>query len=165
MKPLVALAFVMFFAGCGYYPVARFAKKALNDNLYVELKVNSANTENSVEIKDLLNKLIVSRFQKNLASKDDADTIITVEIVSVRDSSIATNNDGFTTFYRVNVRVKFFYKNKRGDEREFYNSAYQDYAVSLEDPLITYANKLEAIKEASSQCVDKFLTQIAYQGR
>ena len=164
MKALV-LAFLMLFGGCGYYPVAHFVKKALSDNLYVALKVNSANTENSVEIKDLLNKLIVSRFQKNLVSKDDADTIITIEITSVTDSSIATNSDGFTTFYRASIRVKFLYKNKRGDEREFYNSAYQDYAVSLDDPLITYANKLEAIKEASNQCIDRFLTQIAYQGK
>ena len=69
------------------------------------------------------------------------------------------------TLARAKIRVKFLYKNKRGDEREFYNSAYQDYAVSLEDPLITYANKLEAIKEASNQCIDRFLTQIAYQGK
>ena len=115
MKALV-FAFLMLFSGCGYYPVAHFVKKALSDNLYVALKVNSANTENSVEIKDLLNKLIVSRFQKNLVSKDDADTIITIEITSVTDSSIATNSDGFTTFYRASIRVCLLYTSDAADD-------------------------------------------------
>lgn len=162
---IFALIFALFFVGCGYKPVAYFSKKALGDGVYVALKVNVANTENSVEIKDLLNQLIVSRFQRKLVDKKDADTIIKLEITDVSDSSIATNTDGFTTFYRVTIRVKFEYDNRLKQSKVFYNTAYQDYAVSLEDPLITYNNKLEAIRDASSQCIDRFLTQIAYQGK
>ncbi|RDU74023.1 hypothetical protein CQA57_03495 [Helicobacter anseris] len=161
----VFVVFLILFSGCGYKPVAHFAKRALGDSIYVSLKVNVANTESSVEIKDLLNKLIATRFQKNLVEKQEADTIVNLEILNVTDTSIATNTDGFTTFYRVNIRVKFEFTNQKKETKLFYNSAYQDYAVSLEDPLITYNNKLEAIKEASNQCIDSFLTQIAYQGK
>lgn len=162
----IFLFFVMLlFSGCGYKPVAHFTKKALGDSVYVSLKINAANTESSVEIKDLLNKLIATRFQKRLVEKSEADTIINLEILNVTDTSIATNTDGFTTFYRVSIRTKFEYINKIKEKKIFYNNAYQDYAVSLEDPLITYNNKLEAIREASNQCVDSFLTQIAYQGK
>lgn len=162
---IIFVFFIVILCGCGYKPVAHFSKKALGDSVYVSLKVNVANTESSVEIKDLLNKLIATRFQKKLVEKQEADTIINLEILNVTDTSIATNTDGFTTFYRVNIRVKFEFKNQKKETKLFYNSAYQDYAVSLEDPLITYNNKLEAIREASSQCIDSFLTQIAYQGK
>ncbi|WP_104698070.1 MULTISPECIES: LPS assembly lipoprotein LptE [unclassified Helicobacter] len=162
---ILTLIFMLLFTGCGYKPVAHFSKKALGDGIYVSLKVNVANTESSVEIKDLLNQLVVTRFQRKLVDKKDADTIINLEIMEVTDNSIATNTDGFTTFYRVTVRVRFEYDNRVDQSKVFYNTAYQDYAVSLEDPLITYNNKLEAIRDASNQCIDKFLTQIAYQGK
>ncbi len=165
MKSLAFFILMLFFVGCGYYPVAHFTKKALGENIYVSLKVHVANAENSVAIKDMLNRLIVARFQKKLTDQESADTIITIEITSVNDSSIATNSDGFTTFYRAGVGVRFDYKSKKGEEKTFHNYAYSDYAVSLEDPLITYSNRLEAINNASNQCIDKFLTQIAYQGK
>lgn len=159
------LALVLFFMGCGYYPVSHYSKKSLGDLVYVDLRINLANTENSVELKDILNKAIVARFQRRLAEKDQADSIINLFLRTASDTSIATDTNGFTTFYRVNVEIVFNYENRFGKKGEFVNVAYSDYAVSLEDPLITYSNRLEAIKEASIQCIDKFLAQMAYEGR
>ncbi|CBG40261.1 LPS assembly lipoprotein LptE [Helicobacter mustelae] len=163
-----AIAFVLlsfFLSGCGYQPIAHYAKKALGDSIFVNLKMNLANPENSIEIKDMVNRAIIAKFQNRLASRDEASTTLTVELQNVTDTSIATNTDGFTTFYRVNIQIAFLYKNHLGKEGDFVNSAYFDYAVSLEDPLITYMNRLDAIRQASLQCIDRFLTQIAHEGK
>lgn len=162
---IFGLVFALMLTGCGYYPVAHYSKKALGDSVYVSLKVNLANTENSVELKDILNKAVVSRFQTKLVSKEEADTVLYLELKNASDTSIATNTNGFTTFYRVNVEILFSYKNSFGKESSFTNSAYYDYAVSLEDPLVTYSNRIDAIREASLQCIDRFLVQMAYEGR
>ena len=165
IKLLLAFCIGLFISGCGYAPIAHYSQKALGNSVYIDLKINAANTENSVALRDLLNKVVVMRFQKELKNKEEADSVIYVEMTNIQDQSIATNSDGFTTFYRVNLTLSFKYSNRTHKETQFSNSAYYDYAVSLEDPAVTYENRLDAIEQATIQCVDKFLSQVAYQGK
>ncbi|PAF53969.1 hypothetical protein BKH42_03100 [Helicobacter sp. 13S00482-2] len=165
MRFFLALGIFLFFYGCGYLPSAYYAQKVLGDSVYVKLIVNLPNPENSVQLKDILNRAIISRFQNTLTSQKDADSIITIEITDVSDTSIATNEQGFTTFYRATAYVTFTYKNKRGQSKTFKNNGYYDYSVSLENPLTTYNNRFYAIEQATSQTVDKFITQVSYQGK
>ncbi|WP_257874406.1 LPS assembly lipoprotein LptE [Helicobacter sp. 11S02596-1] len=155
----------IFLSACGYLPIASYTQKVLGDSVYVKLIVNLPNPENSVQFKDILNKAVISRFQNKLASQKDADSIITIEITKVTDTSIATNEQGFTTFYRATVFVTFTYTNKKGMSKTFDNSGYYDYAVSLENPLITYNNRYYGINQAIEQTIDKFITQVSYQGK
>ncbi|MDO7253425.1 LPS assembly lipoprotein LptE [Helicobacter cappadocius] len=165
MRAFVFLGIFLFFCGCGYFPSAYYAQKVLGDSVYVKLIVNLPNPENSVQLKDALNRAVISRFQSTLASQKDADSIITIEITDVTDTSIATNEQGFTTFYRAFAYVTFTYANKRGQSETFKNTGYYDYAVSLENPLTTYNNRFYAIEQATNQTIDKFITQVSYQGK
>ena len=47
----------IFYLGCGYKPMSYFANKALGDKVYVKLKINLENPEESVRIKDMINEL------------------------------------------------------------------------------------------------------------
>lgn len=156
---------LFFLVGCGYIPMANYTQKVLGDGVYVKLIVNLPNPENSVDFKDALNQAVISRFQNRLASEKNADSIITINMTNVTDTQIASNEQGFTTFYRATVYVTYTYKNKMGKTGSFENSGYYDYAVSLEDPLTTYNNRYDAIKQALSQTIDKFITQVAYQSK
>ena len=100
MKALLFFILLLLFKGCGYKPISAYAQNALGDSIYVKLIVNLPNPENSVEFKDLMNRLVVQRFQSRLASEKDADSIIIIEITNVTDTSITQNKEGFTTFYR-----------------------------------------------------------------
>lgn len=156
----------LVFCGCGYAPVAHYSQNALGNSVYIDLKVNLANTENSVQLRDLLYKVMVARFQKEIKGKEEADSIISVVIKHISDTSIATDKNGFTTFYRANITIEFDIKNKgTRQSKVLTNSAYYDYAVSLADPTITYNNRLEAIAEAGGQCIDRLISQIAYYGK
>ncbi|PAF48183.1 hypothetical protein BKH46_02435 [Helicobacter sp. 12S02634-8] len=165
MKKILLLGVLGLLWGCGYLPAAYYAQKALGDSVYVQLVVNLPNPENSVQFKDSLNKAVISRFQNRLASQKNADSIITIKITKVTDTSIATNEQGFTTFYRATVYADFTYANKKGGSKTFENNGYYDYAVSLENPLVTYNNRFYAIDQAINQTIDKFITQVAYQGK
>ncbi|PAF42029.1 LPS assembly lipoprotein LptE [Helicobacter sp. 11S03491-1] len=165
MKYIFYTFIFLIISGCGYFPTAYYAKKVLGDSIYVKLIVNLPNPESSVQFKDALNKAVVSRFQSKLADQKDADSIITIEITNVTDISIATNEQGFTTFYRATVYIDFIYKNKQGKSGAFHNNGYYDYAVSLENPLTTYNNRYYAIEQATNQAIDKFVAQISYQGK
>ncbi|UOR90390.1 hypothetical protein E5P86_07215 [Helicobacter pylori] len=165
MRALFFFILLFLFKGCGYKPIAAYAQNALGDSIYVKLIVNLPNPENSVEFKDLMNRLVVQRFQSRLASEKDADSIIIIEITNVTDTSITQNKEGFTTFYRATVSVNYTYDNKRGVRKTFQDSGYYNYAVNLQDPLNTYQNRYYAINQAVEQTLTKFVAQIAYEGK
>ncbi|WP_187858107.1 LPS assembly lipoprotein LptE [Helicobacter pylori] len=164
-RALLFFILLLLFKGCGYKPIAAYTQNALGGSVYVQLIVNMPNPENSVEFKDLMNRLVVQRFQNRLASEKDADSIIIIEITNVTDTSITQNKEGFTTFYRATVFVNYTYDNKRGVRKTFQDSGYYNYAVNLQDPLNTYNNRYYAINQAVEQTWTKFVAQIAYEGK
>lgn len=159
------LGLALLLAGCGYVPSAVYAQKALGESVFVELKVNLPNPENSVELKDLMNKIIISRFQTRVASKEEADSIIMVQIDKIADTTSAISSSAFTTYYRVNAYVTYTYDNKKGTRRSFNATGYYDYNVSLDNPLTTYNNRYYAINQAFTQTVDQFVAQISFEGQ
>ncbi|WP_163499203.1 LPS assembly lipoprotein LptE [Helicobacter suis] len=165
MKAISALFALILLTGCGYKPIAALSDKVLGKGIYVRLVVNLPNPKNSVAFKDMLNRVIVQRFQNTLTSEKQADSIITIEITRVADTSISQNQEGFTTFYRATVYVDYTYDNKMGVVKTFHDSGYYNYAVSLQDPLITYNNRIYAISQALDQTLTQFVSQIAYEGK
>ncbi len=159
------MALALMLGGCGYQPIANLAQNVLGQGIFVRLIVNLPNPRNSVQFKDMLNRVIVQRFQNTLTSEQQADSIITIEITRVIDTSISQNQEGFTTFYRATVYVDYTYDNKKGVVKKFSDSGYYNYAVSLQNPLTTYNNRLYAISQALIQTLTQFVSQIAYEGK
>lgn len=154
-----------FFLGCGYHPISYYSQKILGDSVHIDLIVNLANTENSVALKDFMSKAIAARLNKQIKNKDEAQSTLLVTLANITDNSISIDRSGFTTFYRVNVTVEFNVRDRKSSEgKDFVFTAYYDYAVSLQDPTITYQNRLEAINEAAIQCIDRFIAHMAYAG-
>ncbi len=132
--------------------------------MFVELHINLPNPENSVELKDLLNKTIVSRFQTRISNKEDADSLIIIDVNSLSDSTFAVSTDGFVTYYRVTAYVTYTLDDKKGNKKSFQGSGFFDYNVSLDNPLTTYNNRYYAINQAFSQTIDKFVAQVSFEG-
>ncbi len=151
----------VYIVSCGYMPMSYYANKALGDKVYVQLQINLENTEESVRIKDAVNEAIISRFHSRVSNKDEADSILKVNIQNIQDSVIGTNAQGFATFYRVYVYIIFEFEYK-GKRFSFSNPGYYDYAASLNNPITTYNNRSNAIIEAARQNLDKFISQIGY---
>ena len=151
--------------GCGYVPSARFAQKALGDSVFVKLNVNLPNPENSVDLKDEFNKIIISRFQNKIANADESDSIITIDIDKITDTHIAVSSDAFATYYRVSVFTTYTYDDKKGNKRSVSGSGYFDYNISLDNPLTTHNNRYYAINQAFLQTIDRFVAMMAYEGQ
>ncbi|PAF50049.1 hypothetical protein BKH43_06030 [Helicobacter sp. 13S00401-1] len=165
MKRLYSLALLIlpfFLVACGYQPIAYYAKNVLGNNVFVELSPNMENPEDSVKIKDAVNEAIASRLHLNLSSKENADTILKVDIGSITNSIVSSDTQGFATFYRVYVNITFSFKNRNKDVT-FTNGGYYDYAASLNNPIVTDNNRSNAITQAAKQSIDKFISQLGYQ--
>lgn len=158
-----AIFLTIFLFSCGYRPMAYYANKALGDSVYVDLQVNLENPEDSIRIKDIVNEAVISRFHSMLTSKEGADTILKVSVVGIRDQIIATDTKGFATFYRVFVDIRFSFK-KLDKDVNYTNNGYYDYAAVVLNPIATYNNRSNAIEEAARQSIDKFISQVGYEG-
>lgn len=158
---IISLLIALNFVGCGYYPMSYFTKQSLGENIYVKSLVNLTDPENSIIAKDALNQAIAQKLHLNLVSKEDADTVIVIEITSVSVDSIADNDAGFANFYRASVNISFDYIDKKGNERKFSNYGFYDFPVDVVST-ITDENRFNAIKEASISAIDRFIAQVAF---
>lgn len=162
MRYIIFLFFILFVLNsCGYRPMSYFANKALGDKVCVKMKPNLENIEESVRIKDTINEAIYTRFNSRVVDESEADTILNVDVENIKDGIIATNAQGFATFYRVYVTIRYTF-NHNDKTFSYTNPGYYDYAASLTSPLTTYSNRSTAIIEAAKQSLDRFISQVGY---
>lgn len=156
-------AILLLLAGCGYKPVAQYAKEVLGERIYVDIAINLRDPENSVLIKDALSQAIMTRLHGKLASKESADSTLRVILNSANFTSLADNKEGFTTFYRAQVSLGFAYEDKEGKARRFNSIGRYDFSID-DSSILSDSKRFEAIKSASIQAIDHFISHIAMQG-
>ena len=152
--------FGLFFSSCGYYPVSYYSKQSLGKNIYVQTIITLSDPENSIIAKDALLQAIATRLHSNLSNKENADTIITMNMNEVNMYSIADDEDGFPRFYRMQVGINFSYTDKNGVARNFSNTGIYDFSVEGQST-ITDERRFSAINQASLQAIDKFVAKVA----
>lgn len=145
---------------CGYQPIAHKAKEAVGDKVFVVVKINLRDPQNSVVLKDEVSKAIFERLHTNVSSKEEATSAIEVQLQNISFSSLAENRTGFATFYRCIVDVEFKYTNTSTQKtRIFSKRGYHNFALN-DTSIITDSVRLEAINKAVLQAIDGFISQV-----
>ena len=150
-------------SGCGYKPSSYYAKQALGDRLYAEVTISRQDPRNSVLIKDAVNEAIVSRFGGKLVTKEQADSILRVNIQSISFSPTVYDTYGYVIAYKTTVVLAMQYEN--ADKKIEKLTATGEYDFSIEaNSVITDTNRFEAIRYASNDALDEFVSKIAIKG-
>lgn len=163
MRFLASILALFILAGCGYRPITHYTKEVLGERIYVDMAVSLRDPENTVLIKDALSDAVMTRFRGRLASKDGAESTIKVVLGSVVFSSLADTKDGFTSFYRASVSLGFTYEDKNGKTHSFSTSGRHDFSVD-DSSILTDSKRFEAIRIASIQAIDQFISHITMEG-
>lgn len=165
MKKLLALALLFFLAGCGYRPLAHFAKEIFGSSIYVEVIINPKYPKSGVLAKDILNKAFLSRFHLSVAPKEEAQSTILMDLRKIDFTSIAQDDQGFTTHYRITTDINFKYTSIYGQDYNVTISGSSDYASTANmTSIATEKAQLDAINLAVEQAINKFVSQTFYQG-
>ncbi|WP_394955073.1 LPS assembly lipoprotein LptE [uncultured Helicobacter sp.] len=163
MKYFVVLVALLFCA-CGYVPVASYSDKIFGEGVYVDITMDPQLPEASVSAKDAINLAVLTRLNNTLASRQRAQTIIDMRVLSVSSTPVAYDSDGFVSHYRATVSLSFRVQNKNGTTFNASSSGYYDYAASSTSALLIEESKLGAVSNATIQALDKFISQMAYYG-
>lgn len=162
-KLFLFLVICVCLVGCGYQPIAHQANKALGGKVFVEVKISLRDPQNSVELKDAISRSIFERLHGRVVDKQEADSVVEVELQNVLFHSLAENKTGFATFYRCEVNVRFKYTNRYTQStRIFTKKGYYNFSLG-ESSNITDSVRIEAINEAVIQALDGFISQVGIE--
>lgn len=162
-KLFLFLVVCVFLAGCGYQPIAHQANKALGGKVFVEVKISLRDPQNSVELKDSVSRSIFERIHSRVVDKQEADSVVEVELQNALFHTLAENKTGFATFYRCEVNVRFKYTNRYTQStRIFSKKGYYNFSLGNSSN-ITDSIRMEAINEAVIQALDGFISQVGIE--
>lgn len=150
--------------GCGYKPLAHYAKETFGESVYVEVAINPDFPKAGVNIKDMLNQAVLTRLHLPLVAKEEARSILSVSVSKVAFEMISEDSQGFANHYRANVSVIFSYKGMDAQNYEIYASGSSEYAATKTmTSLSVQKAQLKAIDSALQQAIDQFVSKIFYQ--
>lgn len=153
----------LIFSGCGYKPSTVYAKQQLEGKVFVKLFVDLKDPRNAVIIKDSLNQVLLQKLNTNLVYDESvADTIMKIKINSVQMQELLYDRQGYNKLYRAMVTLLVSYSKKGEKEKTILLDGEHNFSID-DGTTITDTKRFEAIKSASNDALDEFLSKIAVQ--
>lgn len=162
-KILGSLFIVLFISACGYKPSSYYAQEALGEKIHVEVEISRKDPKNSVLIKDAVNESVITRLGGKLSNKETADAELFVKIASTTFSAILYDENGYVVSYKAKVVLSIRYVTKDGNKNSFTTSGEYDFPIEA-NSVISDTNRFEAIKYASLDALNEFVSKISVQG-
>lgn len=165
MKQLFLGFFVMLLlSGCGYKPSSYYAKQALGEKIYAEVTISRQDPRNSVLIKDAVNEAVVGRFGAKLVAKPEADSIVHVRIGSILFEPTMFDKYGYVIAYKATVTLAIDYEKKGSSPQKFTTMGEYDFSI-VANSVISDSSRYDAIRFASNDALDEFISKIAIKGQ
>lgn len=114
-------------------------------------------------IKDAVNESVITRLGGKLSSKEMADSKMFIKIGSVSFSPILYDKDGYVISYKTTVSLDIAYNTKDGRHDRFSTSGEYDFPIEA-NSVISDSKRFEAIKFASLDALNEFISRIAITG-
>jgi len=156
---IILLGFIV--TACGYKPSSQFIKEIFTDTVYVEVDVDRVEPENAPYVKDVMNRLIYTRFKGHVVSKEESQSQIYVVYRGTTFRALAQEH-GYVTRYRATVRVRFKMLTKKGILKKSISARVESdiQASSYHSSKI----RTEAIREGLEKALDEFLAYVSAKG-
>ena len=133
----------------------------MGEKIYIDVKIDIQNLNNSILIKDALIDMLSSKLDAEIVhEKSLANTTIYGELKSVSETALESDDRGYAKIYRETVTVFISYVAADGKGRNFTVSNYYDFVVS-DDSVVTNSKKEEAIKLAINKALSDVFSKIA----
>ncbi|TQR26703.1 LPS assembly lipoprotein LptE [Campylobacter sp. MIT 97-5078] len=164
IKTLFALGISFLFIACGYVPTSKVAQKIFSDKVYVSVEISPQDPQNSVFVVDTLREVIINKLGKSPASKEEADESINVRVGNLDFIPIIYDENGYVIAYKAKLNLEFSVVFKDGKEEFIKTQGSYDFAISP-NSVISDTARLDAMRFASSEAFDEFVSIVAIKGQ
>ena len=164
MKEILIFCIVFLMAACSYVPTSKIANNIFNEKVYVNVELSMQDPKNSIFVADTLKEIVTSKLGRKLALKHEADDIINVRMNNLNFIPLAYNQNGYVVSYKARLDLEFNVVFKDGSSQSFSTSGSYNFDISP-NSIISDSARYEAIRVASSEAFDEFISLIAIKGQ
>lgn len=158
---LLSLVFVVL-GGCGYKPSAKFSREAMGEKISTSVIISSVDPQNTVLIKDAVDRAIIEVFQASLASRSESQTHLVLKMGKPSYSPIVYDENGFVTGYRMSISLNII-KHTSGASKSYNARGFHDFSVAP-NAIVTDQDRFEAISFAAQRAIKSFVAQVSAEG-
>lgn len=171
MKFIVSSIILLLFLGCGYKPISAMSDSVVGDGVWVDVIMSKTDPQNTVALKDSVRQGIVSRLNGTLSDKNSAKNVIIANISKIDFSPILYDQFGYVAAYKASIVVNFKIKSQNGEISNIKTSGEYDFRIirriknsRYTDSIISDKERYDAIKNASAEAFDEFMSILAIRG-
>lgn len=159
---LLVSSLLLHLSGCGYKPSAKFARGVVGEKISTTVIISSEDPENTVLVKDAVDKAILTVFHASLSDKEHADTNLVLSIGTPAYSPIEYNDNGFIISYRATIGLSIMRETKDIKKKYTARGTY-DFSV-VPNAVLTDQERFDAIKFSSLKAITSFIAQVSAEG-
>ena len=163
MKIVLNFFIAVFIVACGYVPTSKLADNILDEKVYVNVELSPQDPKNSIFVADTLKEMVISKLGRKLALKHEADDIINVGMNNLEFIPLIYDKNGYVIKYKAKLNLNFHVVFKDGSEENFSTSGSYNFDISP-NSIISDSARQMAIREASKEAFDEFISVIAIRG-
>lgn len=161
---LFGLVLVLFLlSGCGYAPASKFARVVVGDKISTSVVISAVDPQNTVIIKDAVDKAIIETFRASLVDKDSSDTHLVISISNPSYSPIVYDEHGYVTGYRMNLVLSIARDTKDGKIKNYSTKGSYDFSIQP-NSIISDQQRFEAINVGASRAINAFVAKVSADG-
>jgi len=162
LKLLLIIAILVVSIGCGYKPSAKYAREVLGHKISTSMIISQTDPENSVLIKDAVDKAVIEIFHASLTQRKFSDTHLTISISVPSYAPLQYDNNGFIISYRATITLKI---SRETDtlKRNYTTVGTYDFSV-VPNAVLTDQERFDAIKYSSYKAISAFVAQVSAEG-
>lgn len=161
-RVLLLFLILVVVSGCGYSPSAKFSRNTLGEKISTSVIISAEDPQNTVVIKDAVDRAIIEVFQASLVSKELSDTHLVLKMGKPTYSPIVYDENGFVIGYRMSVVLNIL-KNSDGLSKNYNTKGFYDFSVAP-NAIVTDQDRFDAIGFAAQRAIQSFIAQVSAEG-
>jgi len=148
--------------GCGYKPSSKYAREVLGNRVSTSVVISQTDPENSVIIKDAVDKAVIEIFHSSLVQRRYSNTHLILRMSIPSYTPVQYDTNGFIIGYRARITLRITRESK--DIKKNYTAVgTYDFPV-LPNSILTEQERFDAIKFSSFKAISAFVAQVSAEG-
>lgn len=161
-KTFLFLFALVAISGCGYSPNAKFSRDVMGEKVSTSVVVSAEDPQNTVVIKDAIDKAVIEVFQASLTTRDFSDSHLIISMQTPKYTPVVYDTNGYVTGYRMSV-VLHIVRDSKGNSKSYKTKGFHDFSVAP-NAIVTDQERFNAIDFAAQRAIRAFVAQVSAEG-
>ena len=156
------VAVVILFSSCGYKPSAQHSRIVVGEKISTSVVISLQDPENTVLIKDALDRAILEVFNASLRVRKESDTHLKISILRMNYKPVQYNRDGYVVAYRTSIKLLIKRESKL-TTKEYIGRGTYDFSI-VANAVVTDQERFDAIEYSAVKAIKSFVAQVSAEG-